>query len=188
MNKKKSDAVEQIRDIVFGSEIRQYQEKFQSINAKISKNLTKTEEGLADLRSQLEAQSKDLSLDLGTAVDFVRSEIETLGNSLQKSLEDSESRSQSRLEKSVKKLESRLSSLRDDFEKWRSESRAELLETKAHLQFELDDKWSKIENSKASREQLSQAFVSLGKIFSEDMENKDIDLEIEKNKKTLRII
>lgn len=162
--------VDKIRDILFGSNMREYEKRF----ARLEDRLTKSSEALRD----------DLKKRLDTLESYVREEIESLGQRL-KSEKGERTEALKELiresRESSKALEKKLAQLEDALQSAQGDLRLRILEqskllsgqiqkSKEELQAALDSEAETLRNEKTDRAALADLFTEVALRLKDELE------------------
>jgi DNA repair exonuclease SbcCD ATPase subunit len=162
--------VDKIRDILFGSNMREYEKRF----ARLEERLTKSSDALRD----------DLKKRFDTLETYVREEIESLGQRLknEKSERTESLKEQTRESRDTSKaLEKKLSQLEDSLESAQGDLRSRILEqsktlsnqiqkVKDELETSLETEAETLRNDKTDRAALADLFTELALRLKDELE------------------
>ncbi|AFY74251.1 hypothetical protein Syn7502_02243 [Synechococcus sp. PCC 7502] len=154
--------IDQIRDIIFGAQLRDYNTRFD-----------KLESELANFRQELldriqEVKTTNAS-DLRSAIDIVDKRIKALQitgeeerNDLRQIIDRTHRKSSSNFEKLSEDLELSTSSLRDNLSETKSKLQDDIRNLRTYVQEELERRLSAIGNIKVSRDDMAEILFELG--------------------------
>ena len=146
--------VDRIRDIIFGSQMRTYEQQFK----RVAGQLDQINKQLDELRASLDRQRQDL-------------EAQTL------KLQEATQQSQSEMERN---FSSQIAQLRAALDKQRTDLEAQLRDQTAKLRSEFTQALDALENEKASRGHLGDLLVEMGTRLKQQGDISDLLGQLEK--------
>ncbi len=154
--------IDQIRDIIFGPQLREYNRRFERIET----NLSSLQE---DVRSRIEETKNTLSAALRTAVESLEKKIRSLNanaqeewGNLRQQLEHIDRKFSNSLETLSGEVEANTKSLREDLSQTRSKLQDDIRILKTQIYEELDRRLSLLGDVKVSRDDMAEILVELG--------------------------
>jgi uncharacterized phage infection (PIP) family protein YhgE len=154
--------IDQIRDIIFGPQLREYNRRFE----KIETSLSSLQE---DVRSRIEETKNTLSAALRTAVESLEKKIRSLNanaqeewGNLRQQLEHIDRKFSNSLETLSGEVEANTKSLREDLSQTRSKLQDDIRILKTQIYEELDRRLSLLGDVKVSRDDMAEILVELG--------------------------
>jgi SMC interacting uncharacterized protein involved in chromosome segregation len=143
--REKSGNMNQIRELMFGAQIREYNERFDKLESELS-SLSQ------DMYRRIDEANNNLSDALHTAIESLNREIKSLNLTAQEERADL----QQQIERIDSKLTNRFESLSEEADKSNSNLHKELSQTRGKLQQEIQDLRTKV------FDELEKRFSSLG--------------------------
>ncbi|HWP49626.1 MAG TPA: hypothetical protein VNM22_20880 [Candidatus Limnocylindrales bacterium] len=154
--------IDQIRDIIFGPQLREYNRRFE----KIETSLSSLQE---EVRSRIEETKNTLSAALRTAVESLEKKIRSLNanaqeewGNLRQQLEHIDRKFSNSLETLSGEVEANTKSLREDLSQTRSKLQDDIRILKTQIYEELDRRLSLLGDVKVSRDDMAEILVELG--------------------------
>lgn len=154
--------IDQIRDIIFGSQLRDYNNRFE----KIESDLSLLQE---DMETRIEQLKTVLTTEIKTSVDHLDKKIKTLSlnsqeesTDLRQQLDRVNRKFSSSIEAVDEALDHQTNSLRDELGETRDKLQDEVRSLKNHIFEELDRRFSLLMDEKTSRDDLAEILFELG--------------------------
>jgi uncharacterized phage infection (PIP) family protein YhgE len=154
--------IDQIRDIIFGPQLREYNRRFE----KIETSLSSLQE---DVRARIEETKNTLSAALRTAIESLEKKIRSLNanaqeewGNLRQQLEHIDRKFSNSLETLSGEVEANTKSLREDLSQTRSKLQDDIRTLKTQVYEELDRRLSLLGDVKVSRDDMAEILVELG--------------------------
>lgn len=154
--------IDQIRDILFGSQLRESNSRFDQIDAEVSRRYQ-------SLQDQINDVQKSLSLDLQTAVDSLEKKIRSINFSTQKEtteLRQLTDRINKNLSSSIDNLsqnvEIQTNSLRTELLQSKEKSETDMRSLKSYILEELDKRLSLVKDAKVSKDDMAEILFEIG--------------------------
>jgi DNA anti-recombination protein RmuC len=154
--------IDQIRDIIFGAQLREYDNRFD----KIESDLTILQQ---DIQTRLEQVKSVLTTELRTAFDSVEKKFKSLSTTTQE--ESADMRQQidrinrkfsTSIESLDEAIDSQTTSIRSDFSQSRDQLQEEIRSLKTQVLEELDRRFSVLREVKVSRDDMAEILFELG--------------------------
>jgi uncharacterized coiled-coil DUF342 family protein len=180
--------IEKIRDIIFGSKLREYENRFDKLESELS--LVQQE-----MKNQVEQVRNVFSTELHAAVDSIEKKFRSLNLTLQNTQEDiGETKQQlERLNRKItntkevldETIDKQAHSLREELSQTRDQLQNDVTHLKSQIFEELDKRFSMLQDVKVSRDDLAEIMFEVGmrmkktEYVSELKEAADKDLETE---------
>lgn len=154
--------IDQIRDIIFGPQLREYNRRFE----KIETSLSSLQE---EVRVRIEETKNTLSAALRTAIESLEKKIRSLNanaqeewGNLRQQLEHIDRKFSNSLETLSGEVEANTKSLREDLSQTRSKLQDDIRTLKTQVYEELDRRLSLLGDVKVSRDDMAEILVELG--------------------------
>jgi DNA anti-recombination protein RmuC len=154
--------IDQIRDIIFGAQLREYDNRFDKIESDL-KILQQ------DIQTRLEQVKLVLTTELRTAFDSVEKKFKSLSTTTQEESADMRQqldRMNRKFSTSIESLDeaidSQTSSIRSDFSQSRDQLQEEIRSLKTQVLEELDRRFSVLREVKVSRDDMAEILFELG--------------------------
>ena len=154
--------IDQIRDIIFGAQLREYDNRFD----KIESDITMLQQ---DIQTRLEQVKSVLTIELRTAFDSIDKKFKSLNLTTQEDTADIRQqidrvnrKFSSSIEALDEALDSQTSSMRQDFSQSRDQLQEELRGLKTQVLEELDRRFSVLREVKVSRDDMAEILFELG--------------------------
>ncbi len=154
--------IDQIRDIIFGAQLREYDNRFD----KIESDLTILQQ---DIQTRLEQVKSVLTTELRTAFESVEKKFKSLSTTTQE--ESADMRQQidrinrkfsTSIESLDEAIDSQTTSIRSDFSQSRDQLQEEIRSLKTQVLEELDRRFSVLREVKVSRDDMAEILFELG--------------------------
>ncbi len=154
--------IDQIRDIIFGAQLREYDNRFDKIDSDLSMMQQ-------DMQSRIEQVKTVLSAEMKVAVDSLEKKVKSLTSNTQE--ESADLRQQvdrvnrkfsSSMEALDEAIDNQTSSLRDELSKTRDRLSEETRTLKTQVFEELDRRFSMLRDVKVSRDDMAEILFELG--------------------------
>lgn len=154
--------LEQIRDIIFGPNKREFETRFQHLDAQ-----------LADMKSQftqmVEALNSTLSLELRSAVQSLENKIKIAAensgddrDAITKQIDQMETRFDKSLQHTIQTAAEKITALDLTMKSETGKLQQELVHLKEQLYHDLETRANELTDSKVSREMMAEALIELG--------------------------
>ncbi|MCF2145071.1 hypothetical protein IQ276_001115 [Desmonostoc muscorum LEGE 12446] len=154
--------IDQIRDIIFGTQLRDYENRFSKLESDISLLQQQT-------RSHVEQLKSNFSAELKAGFDAVEKKLKSLNITTQEETLDL----RQQVDRLNKKFSSSVQSLDDALDSQTTSIRDEIFQTKAQLQDdvtalrdlileEIDRRFSQLTNTKVSKDDMAETLFALG--------------------------
>lgn len=154
--------IDQIRDIIFGAQLREYDTRFD----KIESGLSMLQQ---DLQTRVEQVKTVLSTELRIAVDSIEKKLKSISTNSQEEVADLRQqldrvnrKFSSSFESLDETVDSKTSALRDDLSATRDKLQEETRQLKAQVFEELDRRFSMLREVKVSRDDMAEILFELG--------------------------
>lgn len=154
--------IDQIRDIIFGAQLREYNGRFE----KIESDLLSMHQELLDRINEVRA---NYSTELRVAVEALDKKLKTLQTStdeerqdLRAQIERTHRKSSASFDKLNSDLEASTTSIRDDLTETKAKMQEDMRGLRTYVQEELDRRLSAIGNMKISRDDMAEILFELG--------------------------
>ena len=157
--------IDKIRDIIFGSKLREYENRFDKLESEVS--LVKQE-----IHNQIEQVKNAFSTELQATVDSMDQKIRSINLSVQNNQEDiGETKEQiERVNRKItttkealdKIIENQTSSLQDKLSKTREKLENDVSNLKSQIFEELEKQFSLLQDGKVSRDDLAEIMFEVG--------------------------
>lgn len=154
--------IDQIRDIIFGAQLREYDTRFD----KIESGLSMLQQ---DLQTRVEQVKTVLSTELRIAVDSIEKKLKSISTNSQEEVADLRQqldrvnrKFSSSFESLDETIDSKTSALRDDLSATRDKLQEETRQLKAQVFEELDRRFSMLREVKVSRDDMAEILFELG--------------------------
>ncbi|MGB3512555.1 MAG: hypothetical protein WBA93_25630 [Microcoleaceae cyanobacterium] len=157
--------IEKIRDIIFGSKLREYENRFDKLESELS--LVQQE-----IKNQVEQVRNVFSTELHAAVDSMEKKFRSTNLAIQNTQEDiGETKQQiERLNRKItntkevldENIEKEANSLREEFSKTREQLQNDVSNLKSQIFEELDKRFSLLQDVKVSRDDLAEIMFEVG--------------------------
>ena len=154
--------IDQIRDIIFGAQKREYDARFQNIEAALASFRQQTTGQLEELRDMI-------AREISAAVQSLDKKVKLLSTALQeetaagrKQLEQVEKKISANLAALTQETNDEASSIRNNVTETRAKLQQEIRTLRDQLREELNRNMGSLENAKVSRETLSELLLELG--------------------------
>jgi exonuclease VII large subunit len=154
--------IDQIRDIIFGAQLRDYNSRFE----KIESDLLSMHQELLDRINELKTSH---STELRVAVEALDKKMKTLQTStdeerqdLRAQIERTHRKSSASFDKLNNDLEISTSAIREDLAETKAKAQEDMRSLKTYIQEELDRRLSTMGNMKISRDDMAEILFELG--------------------------
>jgi DNA anti-recombination protein RmuC len=154
--------IDQIRDIIFGAQLREYDNRFD----KIESDITILQQ---DIQTRLEQVKSVLTTELRTAFESIEKKFKSLNSTTQEDAADLRQqldrlnrKFSSSIEALDEALDSQTGSIRNDFSQSREQLQEEIRSLKTQVLEELDRRFSVLREVKVSRDDMAEILFELG--------------------------
>ncbi|NJM59527.1 MAG: hypothetical protein HC849_03965 [Oscillatoriales cyanobacterium RU_3_3] len=154
--------IDQIRDIIFGAQLREYDNRFDKIDADLSMLQQ-------DMQVRIEQVKTVLSTEMRAAIDSFEKKVKSITLNTQEETADLRQqidrinrKFSSSIEALDEAIDSQTSSLRDDLSKTREQLSEETRTLKTQVFEELDRRFSMLRDVKVSRDDMAEILFELG--------------------------
>lgn len=158
----KLGAIDQIRDIIFGSQLQEYSRRFEKIESDLAVFREETRERIAE--------AKDIAArELRMAAESLAKKIRTLSSisqeewtGLRQQLEHTDKKFSNSLEALHAEMDTATASLHDELSQTRGKLQEDIRNLRAQIYEELDKRLSMLGDIKVSRDEMAEILVELG--------------------------
>lgn len=176
--------IDKIRDIIFGSKLREYENRFDKLESELS--LVKQE-----IQNQVEQVKNVFSTELNGAVDSIDKKLKSLSLGLQNTQEDiGEAKQQiERVNRKIattkealdETIDSQTNSLREELSQTRERIQNDVSNLKAQIFEELERRFSMLQDVKVSRDDLAEIMFEVGMRMKKTEFVSELKAAVEKN-------
>lgn len=153
---KTSDHIEQIRDIIFGPQKREYDERFEQVIAEIRRSRSDSSARMDELRASLEERMTAGMSALDQAIRQLSARVDSETTHLQKQLDKAEQKLNTDIAALTHRVDQENSALRHDIADSRSKLQAEMRNAREELTKNLDTQSSELRETKVSRDVMAE--------------------------------
>jgi len=161
-NDKQLGNIDQIRDIIFGAQLREFSSRFEKLDGVITKMQEESRAAIADLKSSVTAELKTTSDLLEKRLKTQASASHEADTSIQRQLEATDKRLSRALDGLASETASTAKALRNEATQADAKLKEELSAAKNSLSEELDARAAALEEAKVSRDEMAEYLFEIG--------------------------